>query len=87
MEFIPATDNILVQQLNRKQNLSRLYICESSEHSKIFYEETDDAWIDLYQPGNTYSIGYTNKFIWLNGNKGILWPSEKMGGGILPADF
>ncbi|MBK7093687.1 MAG: DPP IV N-terminal domain-containing protein [Saprospiraceae bacterium] len=79
MEFIPATDNILVQQLNRKQNLSRLYICESSEHSKIFYEETDDAWIDLYQPGNTYSIGYTNKFIWLNGNKGILWPSEKDG--------
>jgi dipeptidyl-peptidase 4 len=79
MEFIPGSSNLLVQQLNRKQNQSRLYVCEISGHSKLFYEETDEAWVDMYQPGNTYSIDYTNRFIWMNRNKGILWPSEKDG--------
>ena len=30
MEFIPGSDNLLTQQLNRKQNSSKLYISEAS---------------------------------------------------------
>jgi dipeptidyl-peptidase-4 len=80
MEFIPSTDNLLIQQLNRKQNSSKLYIYETSTaNSKVIEEEADAAWVDIYQPGNPYSIDFTNKFIWLNGTKSILWDSEKDG--------
>ncbi|MGC1390860.1 MAG: S9 family peptidase [Bacteroidales bacterium] len=80
VEFVPSTDNLLIQQLNRKQNLSRLYIAESATgNSRVIGEETDKAWVDIYQPGNPYTIDFTNKFIWLNDSKSILWDSEKDG--------
>jgi len=80
MEFIPSTDNLLTQQLNRKQNASKLYISEATSGiTKIIEEETDKAWVDIYQPGNPYSVDFTNKFIWLNETKSILWDSEKDG--------
>jgi dipeptidyl-peptidase 4 len=80
MEFIPSTDNLLLQQLNRKQNSSKLYIYETTTaNSKVIEEEADAAWVDIYQPGNPYSIDFTNKFIWLNETKSILWDSEKDG--------
>ena len=80
VEFIPYTDNLLIQQLNRKQNSSKLYISEASTgNSKVIEEESDKAWVDIYQPGNPYPIDFTNKFIWLNETKSILWDSEKDG--------
>ena len=80
VEFIPSTDNLLIQQLNRKQNSSKLYISEAATgNSRVIEEESDNAWVDIYQPGNPYSIDFTNKFIWLNETKSILWDSEKDG--------
>ena len=80
MEFIPSTENLLIQQLNRKQNESKLFIAEpKTGTSKIIEEESDAAWVDIYQPGNKYAIDFTNNFIWLNGGKSILWTSEKDG--------
>jgi dipeptidyl-peptidase 4 len=80
VEFIPSTSNLLVQQLNRKQNASKLIICDSGTgSSKIIEQESDAAWVDIYQPGNQYSIDFTNKFIWLADAKSILWDSEKDG--------
>jgi dipeptidyl-peptidase-4 len=80
MEFIPSSGNLLIQQLNRKQNDSKLYVAEvTSGSTKLIQEETDEAWVDLFQPGNPYTIDYTNNFIWLNDAKSILWASEKDG--------
>ncbi len=80
MEFIPNTNNLLIQQLNRKQNTSRLYISDTETgNSKLIQEETDPAWVDIYREGNTYALDYTNNFLWMNGNKSILWTSEKDG--------
>jgi dipeptidyl-peptidase 4 len=80
MEYIPFSGNLLIQQLNRKQNISKLIILDPlSGKSNLIYEEGDDAWIDIYQPGNPYSIDFTNNFIWLNESKSILWTSEKDG--------
>ena len=80
LEFIPSSDNLLSQQLNRKQNASKLYISEASTgNSKIIQEESDAAWVDIFQPGNPYAIDFTNKFIWLTETKSILWDSEKDG--------
>ena len=80
MEFIPSTNKLLIQQLNRKQNHSKLFISESvSGTSKVIQEETDEAWVEIYQAGDPYSIGFTNKFIWLTQSNSILWSSEKDG--------
>jgi dipeptidyl-peptidase-4 len=80
VEFIPSTDNLLIQQLNRKQNTSKLFISEAATgKSKMIEEETDQAWVDIFQPGNPNSISFTNSFIWLNETKSILWDSEKDG--------
>ena len=80
MEFIPSTENLLIQQLNRKQNESKLFIAEpKTGTSKIIEEETDAAWVDIYESGNPYTIDFTNNFIWLNDGKSILWTSEKDG--------
>ncbi|MFI0430444.1 DPP IV N-terminal domain-containing protein [Mariniflexile sp. HMF6888] len=80
MEFIPATENLLIQQLNRKQNQSKLFIAEPKTGiSKVIQEETDAAWVDIYEAGNHYSIDFTNNFIWYNSGKNILWTSEKDG--------
>jgi dipeptidyl-peptidase 4 len=79
-EFIPSTDNLLIQQINRKQNSSKLYISEiATGNSKVIEEEADQAWVDIYQSGNHYLISFTNSFIWLNETKSILWDSEKDG--------
>jgi dipeptidyl-peptidase 4 len=80
LEFIPSTGNLLIQQLNRKQNTSKLFISDvETGASKVIEEETDQAWVDIYQPGNPYSISFTNSFIWLNESHSILWDSEKDG--------
>jgi dipeptidyl-peptidase-4 len=80
MEFIPSTDNLLIQQLNRKQNTSRLYELETgSGNASVVQEESDKAWVDIYQPGDAYAINFTNKFIWLDESAAVLWDSEKDG--------
>lgn len=78
MEFIPSTNKLLIQQLNRKQNHSKLFVCDNGA-VKILQEEKDEAWIDIYQSDNPYSIDFTNKFIWLSETNSILWASEKDG--------
>jgi len=80
MEFIPHTDKLLIQQLNRKQNQSKLFIAESKTGtSKVVHKEADEAWVDIYQAGDRYDLDFTNNFIWHNGGKNILWTSEKDG--------
>jgi dipeptidyl-peptidase-4 len=41
-------DQLLVQQLNRKQDELKVYICDpSSGDCKLSYSEKDDAWVDI----------------------------------------
>lgn len=80
MEFIPSSNKLLIQQLNRKQNHSKLFISDIETGSPtLIQEETDEAWVDIYQAGNPYTIDFTNNFIWLNESNSILWASEKDG--------
>lgn len=80
MEFIPFTNNLLIQQLNRKQNHSKLFISENATgNAKLIQEETDEAWVEIYQAGNPYTIDFTNNYIWLNESNSILWATEKDG--------
>jgi len=80
MEWNSATE-ILVQQLNRKQNESKIFSCHPQTGvATQVYVETDAAWIDLYTPWeNVYALDFRHYFRWLNGGKELLWMSEKDG--------
>ncbi len=80
MEFIPTTNTLLIQQLNRKQNKSKLYIADPFKgNTNMIQEESDEAWVDLFNIGNSRAIDYTNNFSFLKKTNSILWASEKDG--------
>jgi dipeptidyl-peptidase-4 len=80
MEFVPSTNNLLIQQLNRKQNKSKLYIVDALKgNAKVIQEESDEAWVDIFRIGSKYAIDYTNNFSFLEKTNSILWASEKDG--------
>ncbi len=69
MEWIPNTNEVILQQLNREQNQSKLYVANAASNivNNIF-TETDKAWIDA---GKGWD--------WINEGKEFLWQSEKDG--------
>lgn len=69
MEWIPNTNEVILQQLNREQNQSKVFVANAATGSITeIYTETDKAWIDP-----------TDGWVWLNGNKEFIWESEKDG--------
>lgn len=74
MEWAANASEILVQQLNRKQNESRLMLCDAaSGKTRTIFTETDDAWVDVKADGER---GYWD---WLDNGQAFLWSSEKDG--------
>lgn len=74
--------NILfVQQLNRKQNESKIFSCESTSGKvTLINTEKDDAWVDVLSPWeNVYALDYRHQFRWINKRNEFLWISEKDG--------
>lgn len=74
-------DLILVQQLNRKQNHSKIYAVNvSANEAKVISEEKEETWIDVLSNWeNVYGLTYRHEFKWLNDKKSFLWFSEKDG--------
>jgi len=72
---------LFVQQINRKQNESKIYSCQpTTGTARLIYSEQDEAWIDLYTPWeNVYALDFRHYFKWLNKGKEFLWISEKDG--------
>ncbi len=47
MEWIPNSNEVILQQLNREQNVSKLYVANAGTGNvSNIYTETDKAWID-----------------------------------------
>lgn len=68
MEWTMNSDEIMLQQLNRKQNHSKLFIGNvKSGAAKMIQEETDEAWINA------------GEWTWINDGKEFIWESEKDG--------
>ena len=77
MEWNPDGGSIMVQQLNRAQNHSKLLLCNpSTGESKSIYEESDSAWIDIRA---FWAHGGGIGWDWLDNGKAFLWASEKDG--------
>jgi dipeptidyl-peptidase-4 len=77
MEWANNSNELLIQQLNRKQNESKLMYCNAKTGvSRTFYQEKDAAWIDVR---NSWSYGNIIGWDWIENGKSFIWVSEKDG--------
>ncbi|MDC8104061.1 DPP IV N-terminal domain-containing protein [Chryseobacterium sp. PTM-20240506] len=77
MEWVLDSKSIILQQLNRKQNQSKVIVADAnSGNSKTIYTETDPAWIDIKSRWNDND---PSGWDWINNGKEFLWLSEKDG--------
>ncbi len=81
LEYIPGTNEFLVQQLNRKQNESKIIRCNAATgNAVVISTEIDAAWVDVMTPSeDTYALDFKHNVQWLAGGKEFLWTSEKDG--------
>lgn len=72
---------LFLQQLNRKQNESRILSYNSANNSvREVFVDKDEAWIDIYTPWeDVYALDFRHKIIWINGGKEFIWFSERDG--------
>src|SRR6186713_2991994 len=76
MEWAPGSSELILEQLNRKQNDAAIFLCQAATgQSRMIYEETDKAWIDVKGRWSDDPTGWE----WINGGKEFLWVSEKDG--------
>ena len=70
-------NELMVQQLDRKQQESKIIYCNTNDgSSKTSWTDNDKAWVDL----NSADIfGEPGGFDWINGGKDFIWISEKDG--------
>ncbi len=72
MEFVPGTNRLMIQQMNRAQNTNKLWTCQvengEAKDLHILTVDSDSAWVE------------TNDNIhWLQGNKYFTFTSERDG--------
>lgn len=77
MEWAANSTEVVLQQLNRKQNESKLYFCNvATGEARNFYTETDKAFIDIKSRWNDDD---PKGWDWFETGKDFLWVSEKDG--------
>jgi len=77
MEWAANSSELILQQLNRKQNDSRIFLSNiANGETSLLYEERDSAWIDCK---GAWQDGVVAGWDWLNGGKEFVWVSEKDG--------
>src|ERR1700744_49727 len=76
MEWAAKSTELVLEQLNRKQNDAKVFICNAATGAASqIYEETDKAWIDVKHRYSDDPTGWE----WIDGGKDFLWVSEKDG--------
>lgn len=69
MEFIPESNELFIQQLNREQNTNKIWIAKIGEQTAVnIYTEKDAAWLDT-----------NDHILWLDKNRYFTWESEQSG--------
>jgi dipeptidyl-peptidase 4 len=76
MEWVPGGKKLILQQLNRRQNESKIILCNAvNGEANTIYQETDDAWIDVK---GFWMFGNMD-WDWINNGTEFIWASEKDG--------
>ena len=69
MDFIPNSNEVLIQQLNRKQNKNTVWIGDAKTMTLTnIFEDRDDAFLDLH-----------DNIVWLENEQFFTWTSERDG--------
>ena len=69
MEFIPDSNELLIQQMNREQNTNKIWIATiGSPQLRLILTEKDAAWLET-----------NNTIKWLKDNRYFTWESERSG--------
>lgn len=69
MDFIPDSDELFIQQMNRQQNTNKVWIAKIGDGSlKNILTEKDSAWVET-----------NDNITWMKGNKYFTWVSERNG--------
>ena len=73
-----ANQEVMVVQLNRKQNQVSIYNCNSqSGKASLIYQEKSDTWIDVFDISSGEYDGFPCRFI--DNGKAFLWSSDADG--------
>eukprot|EP01037_Dinobryon_pediforme_P016377 gene16377-16555_t len=77
MEWTNNANQIILEQLNRAQNESKIYVVNvSNGNASLIHTETDKAWIDGKARWNSGDpVGWD----WINKGNDFIWVSEKDG--------
>ena len=77
MEWSLDSKQIILQQFNRKQNESKIYLVDVATNTpKNIYTETSDSWIDIKSRWNNND---PSGWDWIQNGKAFIWVSEKDG--------
>jgi dipeptidyl-peptidase-4 len=69
MEFIPGSDEVMIQQLNRLQNTNTVWVGNTKTMAlKNILADKDNAFLDIH-----------DNIVWLDDTKSFTWTSEKDG--------
>lgn len=69
MDFIPDSDELFIQQMNRQQNTNKVWIAKIGDGSlENILTEKDSAWVET-----------NDNITWMKGNKYFTWVSERDG--------
>ena len=69
MEYIPGSDEVMIQQLNRLQNTNTVWVGNTKTmRLKNILTDKDDAFLDVH-----------DNIVWLDNNRAFTWTSEKDG--------
>lgn len=69
LDFIPESDEVMIQQLNRLQNTNTVWIGNTKTMAlKVILTDKDAAYLDLH-----------DNIVWLENNQSFTWTSEKDG--------
>lgn len=69
MEFIPESNELFIQQLNREQNTNKIWIAKTgSATPENIFTDKDAAWLDT-----------NDNILWLKNNRYFTWESERSG--------
>jgi Dipeptidyl aminopeptidases/acylaminoacyl-peptidases len=69
MEFIPGSNELFIQQMNREQNTNKVWIVKAGTVAPVnIFTETDAAWVET-----------NDNIVWLKNNRYFTWESERSG--------
>jgi dipeptidyl-peptidase-4 len=77
MEWADNSSEIILEQLNRAQNQSNIYLANAATgNATLVHSESSNTWID---EKNAWSDGKPEGWEWVNNGKDFIWMSEKDG--------